>query len=322
MTERRFSLWDLVFVVLLVIAALATAFHFVQGRYANALIALCAFVVGLVVLAFGILRIPEPAPLPSHRQPRAPRAPRPAPPRQPDGRVLEWAPAGVISGFVATAVMTCTLLLAYGLAAAFSTLGTGDVLGRWLGALVHNPLAATARTNLAVVVVLHFVAGIVWALVYAAAIEPRLHGPGWRRGLVFAGIPWIFSLVVFMPLAGAGFLGLALGAGPLPIIGNLILHAVYGATLGAVVVSEGLLTEDGQAVDAAEPIAMRRAERAMALAVLPGLLVGGVVGYLSSSVVAPGAAPATVAVLGAIVGCVVGILLGSYVGVTTEQPGQ
>ncbi|HET9016631.1 MAG TPA: DUF6789 family protein [Thermomicrobiaceae bacterium] len=322
MTKRRFSLWDLVFVALLVVAALAAAFHFAQGRYANALIALGAFVVGLVLLVIGVLRGTEPSPLPVPRPPKRPRPPRPDPPRRPDGRLQDWMPAGIISGLVATSLMTCTLLLAYGFAAAFSTRGGGGLAAQWVGALVHNPLTATARTNLALAVVVHFVAGILWALVYAAVVEPRLHGPGWRRGLLFAALPWAFSLLVFLPLAGAGILGLGLGAGPLPIIGNVVLHVVYGLTLGAVYVSEGLLTEDGQATDAAEPTAMRHAERAMAMAVLPGLLLGAVIGYLSSGLVAPGAAPDTVAVLGAIIGCVVAILLGSYVGVTPDVPGR
>lgn len=51
---------------------------------------------------------------------------------------------------------------------------------------------------------------------------------------MFSLIPWAFSLVVFLPLVGGGFLGLGLGAGPLPILGNLLLHAVYGVTLGSV----------------------------------------------------------------------------------------
>ena len=50
----------------------------------------------------------------------------------------------------------------------------------------------------------------------------------------FALLPWLVSLVIFMPLLGGGILGLSLGAGPLPIVGNLVLHALYGAVLGVV----------------------------------------------------------------------------------------
>ena len=32
---------------------------------------------------------------------------------------------------------------------------------------------------------------------------------------------------------GGGLLGMNIGAGPLPILGNLILHLVYGAVLGS-----------------------------------------------------------------------------------------
>ena len=39
-------------------------------------------------------------------------------------------------------------------------------------------------------------------------------------------------MIIFLPLAGGGLLGLGLGAGPLPILGNLLVHLVYGVTLG------------------------------------------------------------------------------------------
>src|SRR5207247_9080454 len=79
-----------------------------------------------------------------------------------------------------------------------------------------------------------FLGGLLWAVLYGFVAEPRLSGTSWERGVKFALIPWVLSLVIFLPLVGGGILGMSLGAGPLPLLGNLILHVVYGAILGFV----------------------------------------------------------------------------------------
>src|ERR671933_647575 len=68
--------------------------------------------------------------------------------------------------------------------------------------------------------------------IVARFAAPHLRGPDWWRGVQFAVLPAMVSLVVVLPLLGAGLLGLRLGAGPFPLLGNLLLHALYGATLG------------------------------------------------------------------------------------------
>lgn len=320
MTRRRFTLWDLAFALILIVSIPAAIYHFSQGRYGNGLIAIGAFAVGVVVLALGIFRGQAPAPVVQARprQPR-PRRARRQPDRTPSGRVAAWLPLGVLSGFAATAVMTLILAVAYGvLAAAGSAEPGAGTFRNWMAALVDNTLVRSTGANLAAAVVLHFVAGIAWAILYAGVVEPRLSGSGWRRGTLFALLPWIFSLVVFLPAAGGGFLGLSLGAGPLPILGNLILHLAYGVTLGEVFMSEGLLTESGEVEEAAEPQLLARAERSMALLIVPGLVVGGLIGLVGSGIFAPGSDPLTVGVFGAVIGCVVGILLGSFVGVAAS----
>lgn len=314
MTKRRFRLWDLLFFLVLLIAPPAAVFHYSQGRFAQAIIAVVAFVVGLGILVVTFTRPrevavearPEPAPRPARRSRRQPQ-------RDASGRVKDWLAVGILSGFVATALMTVTLLLGYGLAAIVSstTAGSGP-LARWSMSLVDNPLTRATQSHLPAALAVHFVAGLAWAVVYVGLVEPRLHGPGWRRGLLFALVPWLFSLFVFLPAVGGGFLGLGLDAGPLPIIGNLVIHAVYGVTLGAVVVAEGLMSEDGQAKDAEEVATLSHIQRAIAFALVPGLIIGGVIGFLGAPVLAPGFAEASVAVVGAILGAVVGVLVGSF----------
>ncbi|MDF3018600.1 MAG: hypothetical protein K0R44_3825, partial [Thermomicrobiales bacterium] len=75
-------------------------------------------------------------------------------------------------------------------------------------------------------------------------------------------------------LMGGGVLGMDVGAGPLPILGNLILHLVYGAVLG---ISYAEATEDwldDTDIDRGNAAA---AERGAAVAVV-GLAIGSFAG--------------------------------------------
>jgi hypothetical protein len=142
-----------------------------------------------------------------------------------------------LAGFVASVAMLITFGLAYAAAALLAQAGVLGALGlaplrAWLSALTTNQVVDLARPNVYAAIALHLAAGLLWALLYPAIVEPRLSGPDWQRGLTFALIPWTWSLAVFLPLVGGGPFGLALGAGPLPILGNLALHAVYGVVLG------------------------------------------------------------------------------------------
>lgn len=138
----------------------------------------------------------------------------------------------VLAGFTATGLMTVVLSLAYVGALAFgSPSPQASTLARWLWGLANNTITERTQTAVPIALGLHFTSGIALAVAYAFA-EPRLRGPGWLRGMMFSLIPWILSIGVFLPVAGGGLFGLRLGAGPLPILGNLILHLVYGATLG------------------------------------------------------------------------------------------
>ncbi|MDP8923172.1 MAG: DedA family protein, partial [Chloroflexota bacterium] len=71
-----------------------------------------------------------------------------------------------------------------------------------------------------------------WGAAYGA-LEPALPGPAWLRGTVFALIPLACSLFIVLPLIGAGALGLHLGAGPLPALGELTRYLAYGLAIGA-----------------------------------------------------------------------------------------
>ena len=309
MTQPRLSLWDLAFAGLLIFAISAAIFHSSQGRYGHAIVAVVAMIISLGVLVTGWLREPTPeaaakAEGPTRQAPVTHAAPRQELSRDPRRRLAGWLSMGMLSGFVATGIMTLILLIAYGMAV---FVGSADpqapLLLHWLWGLAHNPIVGTATLALPLAIVLHFLAGMAWAVVYAGLAEPRLSGPGWRRGALFSLLPWLVSVLVFLPLMGGGFLGLSLGAGPLPLLGNLLLHLGYGMTLGELYAAE-------------EPVDLAYWRRTIAAGILPGLVLGGLVGALCSSVLAPGAQPVAVAVVGAILGSAGGAFLGTFLGLT------
>ena len=95
----------------------------------------------------------------------------------------------------------------------------------------------------------------------------------------FSLILWLLSLTIFLPLMGGGFFGMSTGAGPLPIVGNLILHLVYGAVLGT---SYAEATEDWLDDTEVDRLNAAAAERGAAGGILVGVVAGLIAGWESS----------------------------------------
>jgi membrane protein DedA with SNARE-associated domain len=72
--------------------------------------------------------------------------------------------------------------------------------------------------------------GIGWAIVYAY-VERWLPEPDWLGGLVFGLAPLAVSLVVVLPLLGAGAAGFGLGMGLVPLAGETLRHVLYSLAL-------------------------------------------------------------------------------------------
>jgi hypothetical protein len=223
--------------------------------------------------------------------------------------------AAISAGFVATVAMTVVLLGSYLVMRAVGAAQTSGVQ-LWFWALTHNSVVDFTTGSPYLLVALHFCFGIAWAVVYAAWAEPRLTGPGWRRGLVFSLLPWLGSVLVFLPLVGGGPFGLALGAGPLPVLGNLVLHLVYGVVLGELcsrAATGGLPNEVADQLTS-----MVRAERGAAIGLGSGTAMGLLIGVISARLFRLELVPTTdlaMPLAGAIVGASLGILIGSMVGV-------
>lgn len=194
----------------------------------------------------------------------------------------------ILAGFAASFAMLLAFLLAYTaswLIAVVVSVETGAVgtVRLWLHNLTHNQLIDAGRSDVFVTTAMYLLGGLIWAILYATVAEPRLAGPGWRRGLVFAAIPAVVSVVVFLPLVGGGLFGAAFSAGPLPTLGNVILHAVYGVVLGELYGPFGSLDattlRDRVSTD---PGAQDGAELMSARGLVVGLLVGLGLGILGA----------------------------------------
>ncbi len=232
----------------------------------------------------------------------------------------EWPQQAIVSGFVATAAAAVALAAGYVAAQGLSqtyTHGSANTLLTWFYNLSHNRATTAAKDSLYGALLLHVAFGLLWAGVYAYYAEAALTGPGWRKGFIFSLGPWLLSIFILLPLLNGGFLGFGLGAGPLPIIGNFVVHAVYGMALGTIY---GLSAMGGGDANGRELTTNNTAERGAALGIATGAVVGGVAG-LGISLFAGAAdgvitGPLQLFLFGAVLGAVGGALLGSMSGLT------
>jgi hypothetical protein len=178
---------------------------------------------------------------------------------------------------------------------------------------------------------------VVWALLYARFIDGNRslawwigRGPGWERGMRFAILPWLFSLLVLLPAAMVNMLGWALSAGPLVPLGNLLLHLIYGFTLGQLYDASADEPNVGADLSYEEPleaVAVAHSEDFGAAGIVVGAIVGALVGVGLAIVLPPvlpnvdfGGWQAALAVGGILAGGAVGGIVGSFAGLPQTPP--
>jgi hypothetical protein len=230
----------------------------------------------------------------------------------------DWLRAGVLAGFLATFSLTIVLVAAYWLAAALGD-PNGNTLQQWSWALVHNPVAERTVDGVVLAIGANLAMGLLLALVYARFVEPLWNGPDWWEGVRFSLILWLLSLIIFLPLMGGGFLGMSTGAGPLPIVGNLILHLVYGAVLG---ISYAEATEDWLDDTEVDHLNAAAAERGAAMGLVAGLVPGLVIGWLIAPAFADLVGRSQSAIGLAFIGAAIGLAIGSFAGMNRQAPAR
>ncbi|HSN73400.1 MAG TPA: DUF6789 family protein [Steroidobacteraceae bacterium] len=126
--------------------------------------------------------------------------------------------AGPIAGLIATLVLSTLMIINAGA----GLMPQLDVIGS---------LASLLESNRIVAWWVHVAIGtFAWGLGFAIA-ERWLPGRHYVKGMVFATGAWIAMMLLVMPLAGAGFFGLSIGL--IVPVATLVLHLVFGATLGS-----------------------------------------------------------------------------------------
>ena len=309
MTRSRLAGWNLAFLAVMALGFAAAIYHATSDRWGNAIIAAGASIIGTTV----VLLMPQQQPqtvsaTESRRSPRRAWGDMMSRERV-DPERSRWLSGSILAGFVATIVMSLLLVMAYTMTGYIGD-ENGSQLSRWFWHLSNNDLTEGVWDIPIAAFSINLLAGLGWALVYGGIVERRMSGPGWLRGMLFSLLPWLLSLVVFFPAIGGGFFGSELGAGPLPAIGNLILHLIYGGILGAVFAIPEV---------SANPLDERTARSqndGTAIGLVAGLTVGLVIGATAAALAASDVTDGiNITLTGGGIGILLGGLLGSFAGV-------
>lgn len=124
----------------------------------------------------------------------------------------------ITAGLIATAVMSVVAIMAPLMG--MPQMDFGEMLG------THNPIM-----ELPYIFgwSMHFMVGIILAIVYAAIFVKQVGGSSVFKGILFAMIPFVIAQSMMMPMMGNGFWS---SGDVMAIMGSFIGHIVFGAVLG------------------------------------------------------------------------------------------
>lgn len=141
--------------------------------------------------------------------------------------------AGGVGGLLATIASTLLMNSLINLAGGIAFTAPGTLVEQTAARLAFSLARELQPLVLFLAVPAYLGVGVVWGAIYSVWVEHRLspEWPDWVKGLTFAGLPFLVSVVFLMPLLGLGFFGVG-ATGPVAFTGELIRHAAYGAMLG------------------------------------------------------------------------------------------
>jgi membrane protein DedA with SNARE-associated domain len=150
-----------------------------------------------------------------------------------DVRLRAGALAGLLATIASTLLLNVAINLVGGIAFNFSAPGT---LVEQTAARLAFALARDVEPILLFVAApAYLLVGVFWGAVYGLWGEHEFGSrlSDWQRGVVFAGLPLLVSLLLVLPVLGLGFLGVG-ATGPVAFTGELIRHIAFGALLGLI----------------------------------------------------------------------------------------
>lgn len=144
----------------------------------------------------------------------------------------DWR-AGAIAGLMATVASTLLMNSLLNAAGGIAFTAPGTLVEQTAARLAFALARELQPLALLLAVPAYLGVGVVWGSIYATWVETRLSPdwPDWLKGLAFAGLPFLVSVVLLLPLLGLGFFGVG-ATGPVAFTGELIRHAAYGVLLG------------------------------------------------------------------------------------------
>jgi len=133
--------------------------------------------------------------------------------------------AGLWTGAVATLIMTVFMMI--GKATGMAPIDIISALGN--KCVFFKP---SAKQKKMLGMIRHFLAGIIFAIVYQLLVANQFYLTdfSYQTGLLFALLPWLLMMLFMMPMMGMGLLGLK--KSPKILVMTLLLHLIYGASLG------------------------------------------------------------------------------------------
>jgi membrane protein DedA with SNARE-associated domain len=161
------------------------------------------------------------------------RADRESPLSQTPQRERRWVETAALAGFVATVEMVAGVNLALYAFGAAGVLLPEIILLRVVQAAALRRGGAELSETIVLLVVLLLASNVLYALLYAGRGVELLPGPIWLEGVQFSLLPSLVAALIVLPLLGAGFFGLGLGAGALPMLAVALTYALFGVGLAA-----------------------------------------------------------------------------------------
>lgn len=129
--------------------------------------------------------------------------------------------------------------------------------------------------------------------------------------MIFAIGPFLLSVIAFFPIMDGGVFGRNIHAGPLPVVGNLILHLIYGAVLGGVYAIDLEAWLDGSVADRAHA---ETQQRGAAIGTVAGIVVGLAIGWILGPSLNDIGGRGLIGLIGAMTGGALGLAAGSLAG--------